>query len=113
MLYLIRNPLWLFGWVALAGAFVFQALALHDGLVSIVQPLLATELVVSIGLSIWLFGEHFTSNGAVLALAAVAFAVMCAGVVLLTQTAPATMKADIGDDREESSPLGGRHTETA
>ena len=48
MLYLIRNPLWLFGWVALAGAFVFQALALHDGLVSIVQPLLATELVFAL-----------------------------------------------------------------
>ena len=27
--YLLSNPLWLFGWVALAGAFVFQALALH------------------------------------------------------------------------------------
>ena len=24
VLYLFRNPLWLFGWVALAGAFVFQ-----------------------------------------------------------------------------------------
>jgi len=244
--YLFRNPLWLFGWVALAGAFVFQALALHDGLVSVVQPLLATELVfmlvlrqvwihqsirliawgaavltcvslavfilmseprggqvnpigqhwppailaccaaagvlavlarwgspsvraalyasasavmwalvatfikattntltqfgiagmfthwpvyaltvgsvaalfltqaalhvgplrasqpflvivdpiVSIALSVWLFGERFTADGAVLAGAAVAFAVMCAGVVLLTQTSPATMKAD-------------------
>jgi drug/metabolite transporter (DMT)-like permease len=45
VLYLFRNPLWLFGWVALAAAFVFQALALHNGLVSVVQPLLATELV--------------------------------------------------------------------
>ena len=26
MVYLFRNPLWLFGWAALAGAFVFQAL---------------------------------------------------------------------------------------
>ena len=43
--YLFRNPLWLFGWAALAGAFLFQALALHDGLVSVVQPLLVTELV--------------------------------------------------------------------
>ena len=252
VVYLFRNPLWLFGWVALAGAFVFQALALHDGLISIVQPLLATELVfmlalrrfwihqsirpitwgaaalacvsltvfiiagqpggghptptghhwfsagvvccaaagvlavlarwgspsmraalyasgaavmwalvatfikattdtltefgvggmfthwpvyalavgsvaalflqqaalhvgplrvsqpllviidpiVSIALSVWLFGEHFTSNAAVLAVAAIAFAVMCAGVVLLTQTAPATMKADIGNDNK-------------
>src|SRR6516164_11288941 len=45
VLYLFKNPLWLFGWVALIGAFVFQALALHDGQLSIVQPVLATELV--------------------------------------------------------------------
>ena len=245
VLYLFRNPLWLLGWAALAGAFFFQALALHDGLVSIVQPLLATELVfalvlrrfwihqsirpgawgaaaltcvglavfvvageprgghatptshhwgtavvacgvgaavlavlarwgspgrraalyasaaaimwaieatfikattdtltqfglagmfthwpvyalvaggvagtvlqqaalhvgplrvsqpflviidpiVSIALSVWLFDEHFTSNTAVLAVAAAGFFAMCAGVVLLTQTAPATMQA--------------------
>jgi drug/metabolite transporter (DMT)-like permease len=246
VVYLFRNPLWLFGWAALAGAFVFQALALHNGLISVVQPVLATELVfmlvlrrfwirqsirglawgaaaltcvsltvfivmseprggqpnpishhwftaglaccaaaavlavlarwgspgrraalyasaaavmwalvatfikattdtlaqfglagmfthwpvyalaagsvaalflmqaalhvgplrasqpflviidpiVSIALSVWLFGEHFTSDATVLAVAAIAFAVMCAGVVLLTQTTPATMKAD-------------------
>jgi drug/metabolite transporter (DMT)-like permease len=249
--YLFRNPLWLLGWVALAGAFLFQALALHNGLVSVVQPLLATELVfalvlrrfwihqsvrlitwggaavtcvslavfvtageprggqatptshhwlgavvacgagagvlavlarwgspsrraalyasaaaivwalmatfikattdtlaqfgvagmftrwpvyalaaggvagtvlqqaalhvgplrisqpflviidpiVSIALSVWLFDEHFTDNAAVLAVAAVAFAVMCAGVVLLTQTAPATMEASASPER--------------
>ncbi len=45
VVYLFRNPLWLFGWVALIAAFVFQALALHNGLISVVQPLLATELV--------------------------------------------------------------------
>jgi len=247
VVYLFRNPLWLFGWVALLAAFVFQALALHNGLLSIVQPVLATELVfmlllrrfwihqsirtvtwvaaavtcvgltvfviagqpgggqptpagkhwftaglaccacagilavvarwgspslraalygsasavmwalvatlikattdtltqfglggmfahwpvyalaagsvaalflmqaalhvgplrasqpfiviidpmISIALSVWLFSEHFTSDGAVLALAAAGLAVMCAGVVVLTQTAPATMKADM------------------
>ena len=246
VLYLFRSPLWLFGWVALAAAFVFQALALHDGQISIVQPLLATELIfalvlrqfwihqsilkitwggaaltcvglgvfivageprggrptpashhwivaavacgaaaavlaalaqrgsenwraaayasaaatvwalvatfiktttdtltefgvagmfthwpvyalvvgavagtllqqaalhvgplkvsqpflviidpiVSIALSVWLFAEYFAPNAALLALAAAAFAGMCAGVVLLTQTAPATMNAD-------------------
>jgi len=246
VIYLFRNPLWLFGWVALAGAFVFQALALHNGLISVVQPVLATELVfmlvlrrfwihqsirpitwgaagltcvsltvfivmseprggqpnpvsrhwftaglaccaaaavlavlarwgsparraalyasasavmwalvatfikattdtltqfglagmfthwpvyglavgsvaalflmqaalhvgplrasqpflviidpiVSIALSVWLFNERFTSDAAVLAVAAIAFSVMCIGVVLLTQTTPATMKAD-------------------
>ncbi len=246
VLYLFRSPLWLFGWVALAGAFVFQAFALHDGQISIVQPLMATELIfalvlrqfwihqsilkitwggaaltcvglatfiaaaeprggrptptshhwiaaavtcgavsavlaalaqrgsenwraalyassaatmwalvatfiktttdtltefgvagmfthwpvyalvvgavagtllqqaalhvgplkvsqpflviidpiVSIALSVWLFAEYFAPNAALLALAAAAFAGMCAGVVILTQTAPATMNAD-------------------
>jgi drug/metabolite transporter (DMT)-like permease len=252
VVYLFRNPLWLFGWVALAGAFVFQALALHNGEISVVQPLLATELVlmlvlrrfwvhqairpitwlagavtciglvvfigagqpgggqptpishhwltaalaccagaavmsvlarwgspslraalyasaaavmwalvatfikattdtltqfgvggtfirwpvyalvvgsvaalflqqaslhvgplrasqpllvivdpiVSITLAMWIFGEHFTDNAAALAAAAVGFAVMCASVILLTQTAPATMTADIPDGQE-------------
>ncbi|MGO9781278.1 MAG: DMT family transporter [Streptosporangiaceae bacterium] len=247
VLYLFRNPLWLLGWVALAGAFVFQALALHNGQISVVQPLLVTELIfalllrqfwlhqsilpvtwgggfltcaglavflvagepqggrpvptshhwivavasctvvavallalaqrgspgrraaldasaaavvwalvavfiktvtdtvtqfgiggmflhwpvyalavsgaagvllqqaalhvgplrssqpflviidpiVSIALSVWLFDERFVPNAAILAAAAIAFAVMCIGVVLLTQTTPATMDADI------------------
>ena len=44
-LYLIRQPLWLLGWAAAAGTFAFQALALHVGLMSVVQPVLVTELV--------------------------------------------------------------------
>ncbi len=43
--YLIRQPMWTLGWVGAVGAFVFQALALHFGLLSVVQPLLITELV--------------------------------------------------------------------
>ncbi len=46
--YLMSNPLWLFGWVALAGSFLFQALALHNGQMSVVQPLLVTELVFAL-----------------------------------------------------------------
>jgi drug/metabolite transporter (DMT)-like permease len=46
--YLVSNPLWLFGWVALAGSFIFQALALHNGEMSVVQPLLVTELVFAL-----------------------------------------------------------------
>src|SRR5208283_1104778 len=48
VLYLFRNPLWLLGWVALAGSFLFQALALHNGQVSVVQPLLVTELIFAL-----------------------------------------------------------------
>jgi hypothetical protein len=48
VVYLFRSPLWLFGGVALAGAFIFQALALHVGLLSVVQPLMATELIFAL-----------------------------------------------------------------
>jgi drug/metabolite transporter (DMT)-like permease len=43
--YLFRQPLWLLGWIAAVGGFVFQALALHNGQLSVVQPILVTELV--------------------------------------------------------------------
>ena len=54
-LYLVRNPLWLFGVAAMVGSFVFQALALYNGRVSVVQSILVTELVFTlvIGL-VWL-----------------------------------------------------------
>lgn len=53
--YLVTNPLWLFGWIALAAAFVFQALALHNGKMSVVQPLLVTELVFALVLRrVWI-----------------------------------------------------------
>jgi hypothetical protein len=52
---LLRNPMWLAGWGALAGGFVFQALALHVGQLSVVQPLLVTELVFALALRrLWL-----------------------------------------------------------
>jgi hypothetical protein len=47
-LYLFRQPLWLLGWVAAAGGFAFQAAALHNGALSVVQPLLVTELVFAL-----------------------------------------------------------------
>jgi drug/metabolite transporter (DMT)-like permease len=47
---LLKNPMWLAGWGALAGGFVFQALALHAGQLSVVQPLLVTELVFALAL---------------------------------------------------------------
>jgi drug/metabolite transporter (DMT)-like permease len=46
--YLLRQPLWLLGWVAAAGGFVFQALALYNGQLAVVQPLLVTELVFAL-----------------------------------------------------------------
>src|ERR1700761_3556863 len=53
--FLVRSPLWLVGAAAQVGAFVFQALALHNGEISVVQPLLITELVLVLVLRrIWL-----------------------------------------------------------
>ncbi len=52
---LLRSPLWLFGWVAAIGAFVFQAAALNNGQLSIVQALLVTELVFGLALrKLWI-----------------------------------------------------------
>ena len=42
--YLFRQPLWLLGWIAAVGGFAFQAVALHYGQLSVVQPILVTEL---------------------------------------------------------------------
>jgi drug/metabolite transporter (DMT)-like permease len=43
--YLVRQPLWLLGCVAAVGSFACQALALHNGQLSVVQPILVTELI--------------------------------------------------------------------
>jgi drug/metabolite transporter (DMT)-like permease len=54
-LYLVRQPLWLVGGAAMAVAFAFQALALYYGRLSVVQPVLVTELVFSLLLRrVWL-----------------------------------------------------------
>jgi len=93
-----RWPVYALAAGSVAALFLMQA-ALHVGPLRASQPFIViVDPIVSIALSVWLFSERFTSDGAVLALAAAGFAVMCAGVVVLTQTAPATMKADIPGD---------------
>jgi drug/metabolite transporter (DMT)-like permease len=57
-LYLVASPLWLLGELALVGAFVFQALALYDGQLSVVQALLVTELVFALVLRQFWIGQH-------------------------------------------------------
>jgi len=55
VVYLFTHPLWLLGWLALCGSLVFQALALHFGPLSVVQPVLVTELIVALVLrQLWL-----------------------------------------------------------
>src|SRR5262249_59494501 len=43
--YLFRRALWLLGGAAAVASYVFQALALHNGPLSVVQPVLVTELI--------------------------------------------------------------------
>ncbi len=77
--YLLSNPLWLFGWVALAGAFVFQAVALHNGQMSVVQPLLVTELVAALVLRrFWIRQEIRRVTWGAAALVCVALALFVA-----------------------------------
>lgn len=53
--YLVRQPLWLFGIAAAIGSFVFQAVALDLGKLSVVQTVLVTELVFVLVLrKLWL-----------------------------------------------------------
>jgi drug/metabolite transporter (DMT)-like permease len=94
--------------VGSAAATVLQQAALHVGPLRVSQPFLViVDPIVSIALSVWLFDEHFTSNAAVLAMGAAAFAVMCGSLVLLTQTTPATMKADAPADAPAGAPSVG------
>jgi drug/metabolite transporter (DMT)-like permease len=78
-LYLIRHPLWLLGWAAAAGVFVFQALALHNGPMSVVQPVLVTELVFVLALRrVW-----FRQQVAAAAWASVLVVCLALGVFLI------------------------------
>jgi hypothetical protein len=85
---LIRWPVYALVGTTVLGT-VLQQAALHVGPLSISQPVLViTDPFASIVLSIWLFDEHFTDSPAKIAVAAAAFAVMAAGVAVLTRAAP-------------------------
>jgi len=84
--------------VAVGGAagVVIEQAALQSGPLRVSQPLLTiTDPIVSIALSVWLFGEYFVLDPPTLAAAAGGFLVMCAGVVVLSTTAPATVEGDV------------------
>ena len=91
-------PVYAFIAAIITGALLQQG-TLHVGPLSVSQPILViTDPFASIILSVWLFGEHFTNSPAKVAIAAVAFAAMAAGVIMLTRTAP--------QDLTPSEPLG-------
>ncbi len=73
--FLIRHPLWLLGLLAAAGGFVFQAIALHSGQLSIVQTLLVVELVFGLVLRRFWVHQHIARTawtGALITCAALA-----------------------------------------
>ena len=79
-----------------AGVMLEQA-ALQAGPLRTAQPMLVIiDPLVSIALSVWLFGEYFVTDAGVLAVAAAAFCAMCAGVVLLSRATPAASAASTG-----------------
>lgn len=99
---LIRWPLYALIGAGIAGTVLEQA-ALHVGPLSVSQPILViVNPFASIILSVWLFGERFTNSPALIAVAIVSFAVMAAGVVMLTRTSP-----------EDLQPSESSHTLTA
>jgi hypothetical protein len=57
LLKLIRRPLWLLGLVAVTVSMVLQAIALGLGRLVVIEPVLASSLLVALGLSAW-FGRH-------------------------------------------------------
>jgi len=92
-----------------AGVLLEQA-ALQDGPLRVSQPLLVIiDPVVSIALSVWLFGEYFLLNPAILAIAAVGFCVMCGGVLVMSLTAPATVQPDPTVQPAAGGPESPRH----
>jgi len=81
-------PVYAFAAATITGTLLQQA-ALHVGPLSVSQPVLViTDPFASIILSVWLFGEHFTNSTTAIIIAVLAFAVLAAGVTMLTRTAP-------------------------
>lgn len=74
------------------GSEILEQVTLHAGPLSVSQPFLViVDPIVSIGLSVWIFGEYFTEDALRLTLGSIAFVAMCGAVAVLTRTAPATM----------------------
>ena len=87
---LTRWPVHALAAAAITGTLLEQS-ALHVGPLSVSQPLLVIiNPLASIILSIWVFDERFTDSPAKIAIAVVAMAILAAGVIALSRTAPKT-----------------------
>ena len=103
---LIRWPVYALIGAGVAGTLLEQA-ALHVGPLSVSQPILViVNPFASIILSVWLFDERFTNSPAKIAIAALSFAVMAAGVIMLTRTSPQDLRPSEPARSSPSQPLG-------
>ena len=85
---LTRWPVYALVAAVIIGTLLDQS-ALHVGPLSVSQPLLAiVNPLASIILSVWLFDERFTDSPTRIVIAALAMAVLAAGVIVLSRTAP-------------------------
>jgi drug/metabolite transporter (DMT)-like permease len=88
---LVRQPLWLIGWVTNLVGFLSQAVALHFGSVALVQPLLVTQLLFTLPLAAFRDRTHPSTRDWLAALS------VCAGVVVFLSvrgTAPVDAPPD-------------------
>ncbi len=91
----LRWPIYAVALGGVAGSLIVQA-ALHLGPLRVSQPLFViVDPLVSIALSVHLYGERFTDSVVDLTIASVAFVAMCVGVVLLTRTVPETVERGV------------------
>lgn len=92
--YLLRRPLWLLGLLCLIGTFVFTAVALYFGQLTVVQPIYVTELIFTLALRrLWLRDEIPT-------LSWVAAAILCAGLagfLLVARPSPTDRSTTAGE----------------
>src|SRR5437870_4165122 len=50
---LVRHPRWLTGWSVNVVGFMTQAIALHEGTVALVQPIMVTQLLFTVPIALW------------------------------------------------------------
>ena len=106
-------PLYVLVVVGTVSGLLVQA-ALHVGPLTVSQPLLVVvNPMVSIALSVWLFGEHFTRTPATLVLGSASFLGLVAGVYLLTATGPRDPSSVPGGAGPAPLPGGSRHPAAA
>ena len=59
---LVRTPTWLIGFGGLVGSFVLQAVALSNGELSAVEPIITLEVPLTLLVASWVFSGSLSSN---------------------------------------------------